>query len=389
MAPMTKAGRVSRLARLLPQGGAVAKEVELAERDPAGYARRFAKRLDARDISLPERRLAWFALVDGLIARRAGAEIDRRELVEDWLANVRRMVPAGVRKALPSKKELEALSPAENDVLLDVVSDRLAARGWRLLQIELGHDGYPIAAVPARQAETLVAAARAAGGRVTVKGGADLAKLERAHQAEVAAEQRSEQRQQRERQAGGPAWQKLVAKEEFWLVVFGLENADAAEQRLFIKAAAEAPKPYRERAQNLAALMVDPVGAGKRLDPRLAFVLMKRLPQDPRSIASRVRALAVIAKRIRLGADAKATKAFLHACRFYTRPENIRAARRAAPLDAKRWKRIAEERYLASKSWDAAIALHWLGDRDTLALLAARGNKADKELHRDITAALR
>ena len=388
MAPMTKADRVSRLARLLPQGGAVAKEVELAERDPAGYARRFAKRLDARDISLPERRLAWFALVDGLIARRAGAEIDRREVVEDWLANVRRMVPAGVRRALPSKKELEALSPADNDVLLDVVSDRLAARGWRLLQIELGHDGYPIAAVPARQAETLVAAARAAGGRVTVKGGANLAKLERAHQRRWPPNSGAN--------SGSSASGKRVARpgksssprrsSGWWCSAW---RTPMPPNNIFIKAAAEAPKPHRERAQNLAALMVDPVGAAKRLDPRLRL----RADEEPAA-----RPALDCRSGPRAGGDREAhpsgcrregDEGIPPRARFYTRPENIRAARRAVPLDAKRWKRIAEERYLASKSWDAAIALHWLGDRDTLALLAARGNKDDKELHRDITAALR
>jgi len=346
---------------LFVKGATVAREVELAERDPAGYVRRFAKRLGDRDISKPVRQLPWIALVDGLIAARSGAEIDHRELVAKWLAELRRVVPEAVRRALPSRKELEALSPATNDVLLDVVSDRLAEKGWVLVEIDLKHDAYPVAPVRARDAQALVKAARAAGGRVLVKGGADLAKLARAHEREVGAAQRRKQRRAREQSAGGAAWQKLVAKRSFTLAVAKLPSATPAEERLFVQAAAEAPTPFREKAQAIAAVLVDPVEAARRYEPLVLLRLLEHPRQTPRSVAARVRALGVIAKRIRLGSDARATQMFFRACRFFTRPELLQAARSAAPADAKRWKRIAEQRHLARPHWNTKVALMWLG----------------------------
>lgn len=287
------------------------------------------------------------------------------------------VVPEPVRRALPSRRELESLSPAANDVLLDVVSDCLSEKGWVLVEIDLKHDGHPIAPVRAPDAQALVKAARAAGGRVTVKGGADLAKLAQAHEREASAAQRRKQRRTKEQGAGGPTWQQLLDGRSFGLVLLKLPFAEPAEERLFVQAAAEAPKPFREKAQAIAAVLVDPVEAARHHDPLALLPLLEHPRQHPRSVAARVRALGVIAKRIRLGSDETATQAFFRACRIYTRPELLRAARSAAPVDAKRWKRIAERRYLARPHWNAKVALMWLGDRDTVDLLAENGKQKD------------
>lgn len=71
MAATSRVGKLGIVARLFPQGSTIAREVELAERDPMAYVRRFAQRLDDRDIPKPVRQLPWIALVDALIAARA------------------------------------------------------------------------------------------------------------------------------------------------------------------------------------------------------------------------------------------------------------------------------------------------------------------------------
>lgn len=371
------------LARLFPDGAAVAREVALAEADPAQYVERFQRRLDERGISRPSRRLPWFALVDGLIARRRAEEIDHREDEAGLSSALRKVAPAGARGALMPRKELEALSPATVVELLKAVGDRLEARGWSLVEIKLGTDSYPIAVVRAAAAQALVTAARRAGGRITIRRGADLARLRRAHEREaaqdLARQARALAREKKHAKGGGAAWQKLLEAHgpSFRDVLDQVRWMDARSRKLFISGAAEAPPEHRAQAQAFAAMIEDVEDGARRLPPLQALQTLARLPLGPKQIRDRVRALAVIDGRIRLGADDELDGAFMRAAAW---SEERDAARRAAPPAAlERWRALAEERHRQRRDSNATYALFWLGDAGTLERLLPRFKPPGKD----------
>jgi hypothetical protein len=153
---------------------------------------------------------------------------------------------------------------------------------------------------------------------------------------------------------------------------------DARYRKLFISGAEEAPPEHRAQAQAFAALIEDAEDGARRLPPLQALQTLARLPLRPELIRSRVRALAVIDGRIRLGADAKLDGAFMQAAVL---TEQLRdTARRAAPPAAlERWRALAESRHFERRDSNATYALLWLGDAGTLERLLPRFKPPGKD----------
>ena len=352
--------------RKLPRGAALLAEVQLAKDDPRAYIKRHAKQLDDRGIDDPVPELARIALLDGLIARRVAVEIDVCEDPEDWLAQLRRIVPPAKRKQLPSHKELDALAPAENDVLLKVVGDRLEASGLCLVELDIAADCYPVAVVAASLADDFVAFSKTTRGRTGVLRGANLKKLketaERTRQRDAT---RAEQRARRAA-AQGPAWSKLMEEySSFASAVSCLTFMGTENQKLFVAAAKEAPEMYRKRAQLVVDLLKDPVLPAKKADPLEVLQLLPQLPWDPKRVSPSLKALSLLEARIQRAASPKLEDAFWRACRVFARDRD-KARRALPPATLERWRKKAEQQFFAKPNLVVGGALEWLGNAATL-----------------------
>jgi hypothetical protein len=358
----------ARICRGFPGASALTREVALAIDDPVAYVAKFAKRLERRGIDAPVRELRWLALVDGLIARNLAIEIDHREEPETWLAQLRRLLPAAARRVLPSVAQLAELDPADNEALLRVTGDRLRTCQRSLICIDLRTDSYPVAIVATKHAPSLVAAAREAKGTISILAGADLPAIRRAHLRAARSRAATARRHARDASAGGVAWQRLLAANlsSFSTAVFALQWASDRDAALFVAAAADAPPKYRGVAEEIAALLSDPVAAARTRDPKRMLALIPKLPQTTALVAARIPALPILARRSKADTNPAAASLFMRACRLYT-PHHAIARKAIVRRDWQPWTRLVETRFLTKRDGHAALALRWMGDQDTLA----------------------
>jgi predicted DNA-binding WGR domain protein len=149
------------------QARSLLEEIELARSAPESYLARFSERLAGRGIGTVRPDLAWFALIDGLLARRLMTEIDWKESPEEVMDHLLPLDPG--RKRAPWKAYLRAcaaLDPATEPMAaayLDVAGDGLRARGLALICLEISGDSSPVTILPAAEVERALALARDAG----------------------------------------------------------------------------------------------------------------------------------------------------------------------------------------------------------------------------------
>jgi predicted DNA-binding WGR domain protein len=149
------------------QARSLIEEVELASSAPETYVTRFSERLEGRGIRTVRPELAWFALIDGLLARRLMTEIDWKESSEEVMEHLLPLDPGG--KRTPWKAYLRAcvaLDPATEPMAadyLDVAGDGLRARGLGLICLEISGDSSPVTILPAAELERALSLVRDAG----------------------------------------------------------------------------------------------------------------------------------------------------------------------------------------------------------------------------------
>ena len=197
MAKASKLEALLAIGKLVAPGSkSLASEVTLAFEDPAAYAKKFAKRMDARSIGKPPKNLPWIALIDSLDEAGALAEVDHREDTVD----VKRAIDGlrGLGKSKERWKWLKAFS--EEDLedmdlaeLLEHVGSHLGAEGVVLAQLDMDSDAFPLVVVAKKDAKRLVELGEAAGyGDVDLFTGSDLAAMQRARKGREA-KRRTEQ----------------------------------------------------------------------------------------------------------------------------------------------------------------------------------------------------
>lgn len=172
---------------------------------------------------------------------------------------------------------------------------------------------------------------------------------------------------------GGPAWRTLLETHGTLAgALFSLRiSNDPKRVAPFVAAARQAPPKHRDAADELVELLADPQKAARTRTPERVMSMIPRLPQSVALARARVPALAILAKRIELGKNAKTTTAFIRASWFFTpfRPAAFAASR---GKEWGRWRRVIEDRMFA-KNNHAVHVLFWLGDDGTFdRLLAAK-----------------
>ena len=149
------------------QARSLIEEVEIASSAPEIYLARFSERLEGRGIRTVRPELAWFALIDGLLARRLMTEIDWKESSEEVRDHLLPLDPGGTRTSW--KAYLRACAALDPDTepmaaaYLDVAGDGLRARGLALVCLEISGDSSPVTILPAAEVERTLTLARDAG----------------------------------------------------------------------------------------------------------------------------------------------------------------------------------------------------------------------------------
>jgi hypothetical protein len=153
------------LARALsPADDTLAERVRLASDQPTDYVEKNRRELRLRGISEPVDELATIALIDGLIAAQAAAELDWREDPETALEIIAEL------RALPGGHPIPGgLQDLEVDVdqpvssLLVVLDDALGRFGLALRIFYIATDSYPLVCLEAAHVDALTSLAAAAG----------------------------------------------------------------------------------------------------------------------------------------------------------------------------------------------------------------------------------
>ena len=160
-------------------GGEVAAEVVLAADSPVTYAKKFRARLAENSVAATDPSLPWFALIEGLRARKKLAYLDWKHGAMDALSWIHGLANAAGKAALEPALTDATLPTRRTDETLELAGGMLGTAKYALLQLDRNSRSFDVVVAPAADARRLVALARTAGERITHFTGARLAALQK------------------------------------------------------------------------------------------------------------------------------------------------------------------------------------------------------------------